>query len=93
MINKLIYLNPIKWIFIVLIKFYQWFISPLIGPRCRFYPTCSHYALEALQNHGVLCGSWLAIKRILCCHPANSGGVDPVPKCGCHCHSSNKPKP
>jgi len=78
--------NPLKWGFIALIKFYQWFISPLIGPRCRFYPTCSHYAVEALQTHGVLCGSWLAIKRILRCHPANPGGVDPVPTCGCHTH-------
>jgi putative membrane protein insertion efficiency factor len=75
--------NPIKWLFILIVRFYQLFISPLIGPRCRFYPTCSHYTIEALQKHGVLCGGWLAIKRIGRCHPANPGGVDPVPECGC----------
>ncbi len=79
MIDKLLYLNPIKWFFIAIIKFYQWFISPLLGPRCRFYPSCSHYSLEALQTHGIIYGLWLSIKRILRCHPANPGGVDPVP--------------
>jgi uncharacterized protein len=77
-------LNPIKWVLIALIKFYQWVISPLLGPRCRFYPSCSHYTLEAIQSHGVLCGGWLGIKRILRCHPGNPGGVDMVPSCGCH---------
>lgn len=76
--------NPITWLFIGLVRFYQLFISPLLGPRCRFYPSCSHYTIEALKQHGLFCGSWLAIKRILRCHPANPGGVDPVPSCGCH---------
>lgn len=76
-------INPIKWLFIGLVRFYQLFISPILGPRCRFYPTCSHYTIEALKVHGVLYGSWLAIKRIGKCHPANDGGVDPVPECGC----------
>lgn len=75
--------NPIKWVLIGLVRFYQLFISPLLGPRCRFYPTCSHYTIEAIKLHGVLYGSWLAIKRIGRCHPANPGGVDPVPECGC----------
>ncbi len=75
--------NPLKWLLIVPIKFYQWFISPIIGPRCRFYPSCSHYAVEAIEQHGVLCGFWLAIKRVFRCHPANKGGVDLVPECGC----------
>lgn len=92
LIDKLIYLNPIKWFFIIIIKTYQWFISPLIGPRCRFYPSCSHYSLEALQTHGVFCGSWLAIKRILRCHPANAGGVDFVPKRGCRCSATKESK-
>lgn len=79
--------NPFKLILIGLIRFYQLFISPLLGPRCRFYPTCSSYAIEAIQRHGVFCGSWLAIKRISRCHPGNEGGVDPVPECGCTaCH-------
>lgn len=62
-----------------LIRFYQVAISPLKGPTCRFYPTCSHYALEAVDKHGALRGSWLAIKRILRCHPFHPGGYDPVP--------------
>jgi len=75
--------NPLGWIVIGLVRFYQLFISPVLGPRCRFYPTCSSYTIEAIKMHGVLCGSWLAIKRIGRCHPANPGGVDPVPSCGC----------
>lgn len=75
--------NPIKWLLIALVRFYQLFISPLLGPRCRFYPTCSHYTIEAIKHHGVIYGSWLAIKRLARCHPANPGGVDPVPECGC----------
>ncbi|WP_457637027.1 membrane protein insertion efficiency factor YidD [Oceanithermus sp.] len=64
---------------IALIKIYQRFISPYKPRTCRFYPTCSHYALEAIQVHGALRGSWLATKRILRCHPLNPGGYDPVP--------------
>lgn len=75
--------NPIKWLLIGLVRFYQLLISPLLGPRCRFYPSCSHYTMEALQKHGVIYGSWLAIRRIGRCHPGNPGGVDPVPECGC----------
>lgn len=61
------------------IHFYQRFISPLTPPACRFTPTCSQYAVEALQTHGALRGSWLAIKRILRCHPWGGSGYDPVP--------------
>ncbi|MDO5374949.1 MAG: membrane protein insertion efficiency factor YidD [Staphylococcus rostri] len=68
-----------KSIFISCIRFYQRFISPLTPPSCRFYPTCSNYAVEAIQVHGALKGSWLAIKRILKCHPFHKGGFDPVP--------------
>lgn len=63
-----------------LIKCYQWFISPLLGQSCRFHPTCSFYALEALKTHGLLIGGWLSIKRILKCHPLHAGGIDPVPE-------------
>jgi uncharacterized protein len=62
-----------------LIRAYQRFLSPLLGPRCRFYPSCSHYAAEALQTHGVVKGGWLAARRICRCHPLNPGGPDPVP--------------
>jgi len=65
--------------FIALIRVYQWGISPLLGPKCRFTPTCSHYALDALKKYGVFKGSWLAIKRIVRCHPWGGHGVDPVP--------------
>ena len=85
--------NPLYWLLIGLVRFYQLFISPIIGPRCRFYPTCSHYTIEAIQQHGVLKGGWLAVKRIARCHPGNSGGVDPVPPCKqCHVDSNKRHK-
>ncbi|ACA31821.1 membrane protein insertion efficiency factor YidD [Histophilus somni] len=61
------------------IRIYQLMISPLIGPRCRFVPTCSCYGIQAVKTHGVVKGSWLTVKRILKCHPFNVGGYDPVP--------------
>ena len=64
---------------ILLVKIYQKIISPLLPKTCRFYPTCSHYAVEAIQTHGPRRGSFLAVKRILRCHPLNPGGWDPVP--------------
>ena len=63
---------------IYMIEFYQKFISPLKGQTCRFYPTCSTYALEAYKNHGFLKGTILTLKRILKCHPFHPGGYDPV---------------
>jgi len=69
-----------KKIILSLIKFYRKFISPMKPPTCRFYPTCSHYALEAIEVHGVLKGGWLSTKRIAKCHPLHPGGFDPVPK-------------
>ncbi|NNE32719.1 MAG: membrane protein insertion efficiency factor YidD [Winogradskyella sp.] len=65
--------------FLLLIKFYQTFISPITPATCRYQPTCSHYAKEALETHGFLRGGWLAIKRILSCHPWGGKGFDPVP--------------
>ncbi len=69
----------IKKIFILPIKFYQKFISPLLGNNCRFYPTCSNYMIQAIEVHGVVKGLWLGIKRILRCNPWSAGGYDPVP--------------
>ncbi|MFV9510301.1 membrane protein insertion efficiency factor YidD [Tepidibacillus sp. LV47] len=63
-----------------LIRFYQKFISPIKPPTCRFYPTCSHYAFEAIEIHGPIKGGWLSVKRISKCHPFHPGGYDPVPK-------------
>ncbi|MDF2382780.1 membrane protein insertion efficiency factor YidD [Nostoc ellipsosporum NOK] len=65
--------------FIFLIRIYQKVISPWFGPKCRYTPTCSHYAVEALKKHGPLKGLWLAIKRISRCHPWGGSGYDPVP--------------
>lgn len=64
---------------LALIKGYQKWISPLLGNNCRFQPTCSNYATQAIIYHGVVKGCWLATKRILKCHPLNAGGEDPVP--------------
>lgn len=61
------------------ILFYRKYISPILPPSCRFYPTCSQYALEALEVHGAMKGSWLTMKRICKCHPFHPGGMDPVP--------------
>lgn len=66
-------------ILIAPIHFYQRYISPLTPPACRYTPTCSQYAIEALQTHGALRGSWLALRRILRCHPWGGSGYDPVP--------------
>lgn len=65
-------------ILILFIRGYQKFISPLFPPMCRFYPTCSAYAIEAIQKKGAFKGSWLTIKRLLKCHPFHPGGYDPV---------------
>jgi len=66
-------------ILILIIRAYQYLLSPLMGPSCRFYPSCSCYAQEALERYGVIKGSWLALRRLLRCHPWHPGGVDPVP--------------
>lgn len=68
----------LKNFLIIIIKFYKKFISPLLGNRCRFYPTCSTYAIDAITKYGALKGSFIALKRILRCHPFNPGGYDPV---------------
>jgi len=68
-----------KYIALVLIKFYQYAISPHLPSSCRYYPTCSNYALEAINRYGFLRGSLLAVRRILRCHPFIRGGYDPVP--------------
>jgi putative membrane protein insertion efficiency factor len=64
---------------VLLIRIYQWTVSPLRGPTCRFYPSCSQYALEAVQRFGVLKGAALSVARLARCHPFHPGGYDPVP--------------
>ena len=94
-------IRPLTWTLRVfaraLIKGYQWFISPVLPGSCRFYPTCSSYALEAIDVHGPVKGGWLAVKRIGRCHPWNDGGVDPVPgaddhKCCGQGHTHSHPQ-
>ena len=67
---------------IVLIQAYRYLLSPVIGTHCRYTPSCSQYALEALEAHGLLRGSWFALKRVGSCHPWHTGGYDPVPGAG-----------
>ena len=75
-----------------LILIYQRFVSPLLGTRCRFYPSCSNYALQAVQDYGTFHGAWLTVKRLARCHPWHPGGYDPVPsiqgpgRCTHHVH-------
>lgn len=66
--------------FIGFIKLYQWLISPLLRPSCRFHPTCSHYAIEAIEKHGVFKGGYLSVRRLIKCQPFHEGGLDPVPE-------------
>jgi hypothetical protein len=71
--------SPLSLVAVFLIRVYQWTISPLLGQNCRFHPTCSQYAVEAVQSFGAVRGSWLAIKRLGRCHPWHPGGFDPPP--------------
>ena len=71
-----------KTLLVWFLRGYQLLLSPLLGQKCRFYPTCSNYAIEALRVHGAARGSWLAARRVCRCHPWNPGGVDFVPEQG-----------
>ncbi|WVN41805.1 membrane protein insertion efficiency factor YidD [beta proteobacterium MWH-UniP1] len=64
---------------VLLVRLYQWTIRPIIGPRCRYLPHCSDYAIESFQEHGLFSGGWLTTKRLCRCHPWATGGLDPVP--------------
>ena len=84
-------MTPLRSSVIALIRAYQYALSPLLGSRCRFYPSCSQYALEAVTRFGVLHGVWLGVRRLGRCHPWHPGGYDPVPPsprllCAHHAH-------
>lgn len=74
---------------VLFVRSYQLFISPMLGPRCRFHPTCSQYAIESLRTHGALKGTWLTLKRLGRCHPLHPSGYDPVPPS--HAHKESGP--
>jgi uncharacterized protein len=71
--------RAVGFVFVALVKVYQFTLSPLLGRQCRFSPTCSWYALEAIRTHGGIRGGWMAAKRLARCHPFAKGGYDPVP--------------
>ena len=74
-----IFTKSLGWLLMLPIRFYRKFISPLTPPSCRFTPTCSQYAIEAITKHGPFKGTWLAVKRVLRCRPGGGSGYDPVP--------------
>lgn len=73
-----------KAILLLLLRGYKRWLSPLLGARCRFHPSCSAYAMEAIERHGSARGSWLALRRVARCHPLHPGGHDPVPPVAGH---------
>ena len=75
-------MSPLAHLFRGFVRAYQVALSPLLGRQCRFLPTCSHYAMEALERHGAVKGGWLAFRRMLRCHPFAAAGYDPVPDAG-----------
>ncbi len=77
-ISKAIHETPVKFL-LLLLRVYRYLLSPWLGNRCRFYPSCSHYAETALQECGIAQGLWLTLRRLLRCHPLHPGGYDPVP--------------
>jgi uncharacterized protein len=76
-------------ILLLLLRAYKWLISPLFPPSCRYVPTCSEYAVEAVERYGSLRGGWRAAWRLLCCHPFAAGGYDPVVKTGVYVHGED----
>ena len=73
-------MGGIQYIVVGLIRIYQWILSPILGPACRFEPTCSEYTSEAIVAHGLIRGAWLGVRRIGRCHPLGKSGYDPVPR-------------
>lgn len=72
-------MRPVTEMLVLLVRLYQWTLRPFIGPHCRFEPSCSHYAIDALRTHGPFRGGALTVNRVLRCNPWTAGGLDPVP--------------
>lgn len=79
-------MRPVARTLTLAIKAYRWLISPLLGTNCRFTPSCSAYAIEAVERHGAARGAWLAVRRLARCHPWGGAGYDPVPPAACAAH-------
>ncbi len=86
-------MSALAWLLIGLVRVYQVTLRPVIGPQCRFAPSCSDYAVRALSWHGAWRGGGLAARRILRCNPWHAGGIDPVPPCGCRLSESPAESP
>jgi hypothetical protein len=84
-------MSPLAWVLTGLVRAYQLLISPVLPPSCRFTPSCSAYAVEALAKHGAVRGLWLAVTRVSRCHPWNDGGYDPVPEPKCKACAGKPP--
>ena len=80
-------MTPLAWVLALPVRFYRVVFSPWVGHGCRYQPTCSAYALEALERHGAIRGAWLTLRRIGRCNPFGGSGYDPVPRAGC-CHDA-----
>jgi hypothetical protein len=85
-------MSPVSFILRAAITLYRWILAPVLGANCRYEPSCSAYAHEAIGTHGALAGSWLALRRLCRCHPWGGSGWDPVPPCP-HSHSTSAAHP
>jgi len=86
-------MSPAAHILRGLVQVYRWALSPLLGSNCRYQPTCSAYAVEAIEAHGALRGGWIALKRVARCHPWGASGYDPVPQSSQTLRNSVRPQP